>query len=598
MTKSRVLLAALALFLGAAAFLTLRTLFVRKGRPGFVAVSGSRFVIDGKPFRFVGANVSVMYKDEDRERMPETLKVASQAGVRALRVWAFGEGGEDSDVKSVGGDKNDWPRKHPFRFSPNAWNEEAFVHLDQVLAEAAKNNLRVQLCLTNWWRDTGGVTQYLKWAGINDAADDSKPFGINVERAMLFYSNADTRRMYKEHVERIVSRRNSITGVLYRDDPTIMGYELMNEAQAPTGLWSERSRWVAEMSSFIKSLDPDHLVAPGTWGFRRSWERREWMEEHSMPTIDYCDVHNYPRDDKDSFVETPDDLRNFLTNRAAAAVAINKPLVVGEFGMGPEGFNGVSEVDWYRAYFEAAAKDGIAGAMFWILTPDANRGYGITYTSPRDTVLLEEIRGASHLFNSLLNAPAPSAVRDEDGNLIPHQFAFSLPEGDPATKPEAKELPEGGTWYGFKPQMATHAAFEKIGGGDGYVWGAGAGYVRYLIPGRNGWRRVGQIRVVAHVKPVLPEDSHPPVVASRVTLLINGSDCGSRVVAPEDPKHAVNQEWIIDSWKIRTQAARGLPLRLEFAVEAKADLPFGLNISNYPEGYSKDEVRPIQVEIR
>jgi len=146
--------------------------------------------------------------------------------------------------------------------------------------------------------------------------------------------------------------------------------------------------------------------------------------------------------------------------------------------------------------------------------------------------------------------------------------------------------------------MATHAGFEKIGGGDGYVWGAGAGYVRYLIPGRNGWRRVGQIRVVAHVKPVLPEDSHPPVVASRVTLLINGSDCGSRVVAPEDPKHAVNQEWIIDSWKIRTQAARGLPLRLEFAVEAKADLPFGLNISNYPEGYSKDEVRPIQVEIR
>ena len=598
MTKSRFLIAALVLILGAAAFFVLRPLFGNRGRKGFVAVLGSRFVIDGKPFRFVGANVAVMYKDEDRERMPETLKVASQIGVRALRVWAFGEGGEDSDVKAVGGDKNDWPRKHPFRFSPDRWNEEAFVHLDHVLAEAASNNLRVQLCLTNWWRDTGGVTQYLKWAGVNDAADDSKPFGINVDRAMLFYSNSDARRMYKEHVERIVTRRNSVTGIHYKDDPTIMGYELMNEAQAPTGLWSARKAWIAEMSSFIKSLDPDHLVAPGTWGFRRSWERREWIDEHSLPTVDYCDVHNYPRDDHDSFVETPADLRDFLTNRAAAAVAVNKPLVVGEFGMGPEGYNGVTESDWYRAYLEAAAKDGIAGAMFWILTPDSARGYGISYSSPRDSDLLEQIRGASHLFNSLLNAPAPDAVLNEEANLVPHQFTFGLAANDPATVPESRELAGRGTWYGFKPQMATRAAFEKIGGGDGYVWGAGAGYVRYVIPGRSGWRRVGNIKVIAHIKPVLPDDSHPPVTASTVTLFVNGVDVGSRAVPPEDAKHAVNQEWNIESWRIRVQAARGKPLQLEFAVRANSDLPFGLNISNYPEGYSKDEVRPIQVELQ
>ena len=73
------------------------------------------------------------------------------------------------------------------------------------------------------------------------------------------------------------------------DDPTIMGYELMNEAQAPTGRWAERRAWVAEMSAYIKSLDPNHLVAPGTWGYRTSWERREWLEEHQIPTIDYCD---------------------------------------------------------------------------------------------------------------------------------------------------------------------------------------------------------------------------------------------------------------------------------------------------------------------
>jgi mannan endo-1,4-beta-mannosidase len=598
MSKLKVLLAAFVVLLCAASFFVLHNRGQGKTRPGFVATRGPRFVIDGKPFRFVGANVAIMYKDEDRERMPETLRVASQNGIRVLRVWAFGEGGVDSGVKSVGGDKSDWPRKHPFRYAPGKWNEEAFVHLDHVLDEAAKNNLRVQLCLTNWWRDTGGVTQYLKWAGIDDAADDSKPFGINKERAMLFYTNDDTRRMYKEHVDRIVSRRNTVTGLLYKDDPTIMGYELMNEAQAPTGRWDERRRWVAEMSAYIKSLDPHHLVAPGTWGYRTSWERREWLEEHRLATIDYCDVHNYPRDDHDSFVETPDMLRDFIANRAAAAYSINKPVVFGEFGIGPDGFNGSSEVEWYRAYFEATARDGVAGAMFWILTPDPNRGYGVSYTTKRDTDLLSEIRGASHLFNSLQGAEPPSQILDPERHLVPRQFGFALPENDPATIPETKTLPDGALHYLFKPQMAASARFEKLGGGEGYIWGAGSGFIEYVVPARNDWRKVGSILVRAHLKPVLPDDAHSPVTATKVTLLINGKDCGSRLIPEEDPKHAVNQEWLVKSYAVRLQAARGLPLHIMFKVDPNFDMPYGLNISNYPEGYAKEEVRPVQVEVR
>src|SRR5689334_24434197 len=202
---------------------------------GFVTARGLRFILDGRPFRFVGANVAVMYRDEDRARMPETMRQAAQMGIKVVRVWASGEGGPN-DVKPIA-DFNDWPRNHYFRLAPGQWNEEMFVHLDKVIAEAAKNNIYVQLCLTNWWRDTGGITQYLRWAGIKDAADDSYEFGINNEKAMLFYSNPETRRLYREHVEKLVTRRNTITGVVYRDDPTIFGWELMNEAQAITGRW-------------------------------------------------------------------------------------------------------------------------------------------------------------------------------------------------------------------------------------------------------------------------------------------------------------------------------------------------------------------------
>ena len=119
----------------------------RPRRPGFVQTLGGKFVIDRRPFRFVGANVAVMYRDEDRARMPETLQQTARAGIKVVRVWAFGEGGPN-DVKPIGTDFNDWPRTHSFRNKPGEWNEAEFVFLDQVLAEAARNNLRVQLCLT------------------------------------------------------------------------------------------------------------------------------------------------------------------------------------------------------------------------------------------------------------------------------------------------------------------------------------------------------------------------------------------------------------------------------------------------------------------
>src|SRR4029079_13062346 len=151
MQKKVLVIAALALVVGTA-FLLFRQQTFPDGKAAptaFVRTRGSHFVISGKPFRFVGANVSVMYRDEDRARMPETLRQASQAGIRVVRVWASGEGGPN-DIGPIGADSNDWPRTHPLRWAPGNWNEESLVHLDKVIAEAARNHLLVQLCLVNW----------------------------------------------------------------------------------------------------------------------------------------------------------------------------------------------------------------------------------------------------------------------------------------------------------------------------------------------------------------------------------------------------------------------------------------------------------------
>ena len=562
----------------------------------FATHRGGRFFVGNKPFRFVGANVAVMYRDEDRERMPETMRKAAELGIKVVRVWAFGEGGPN-DVKPIA-DFEDWPRHNSFRLAPGQWNEEAFVHLDKVIAEAAKNNIYVQLCLTNWWRDTGGVTQYLRWAGINDAADDSYKFGINNERAFLFYTNPETRRLYREHLEKLATRRNTITGVLYRDDPAIFAWELMNEAQVITGRWAERRAWFAEMSAYLKSLDPNHMIAPGAWGYRSAAERREWLADHALPAIDYADVHNYPRDDHDSFIDSPASLKSFIENRAAAAFSLGKPLVMGEFGMGADGHTSITQANWYRAFFDGNAQAGAGGAMFWILTPDPRRGYGVTYSTARDAELLNEISRASRVFSELESIELPQHLQDASRHLVPRQFAWARPASDAAAQPQMIVREDKSVLYQFKPQAASAQRFEKIGEGPGYIWGYGSGFVEYTVPERSDTRRVSEIVVRAHVQPVLPIDAPDGFVKTRVTLFVNGWNAGSRLVAIEAKGQALVQEWRLTGLLLRLRAMRGLPLSIRFSVTPESDWLYGVNISNWPEGHDPHDSRPVEVELR
>ena len=598
MGKKVLAMAALAIAVGAAVFLFRDggESFSQSRSGPFVRAQGTRFVIQGRPFRFAGANIAVMYRDEDRAQMPETLARAAQAGIRVVRVWASGEGGQN-DVGPLA-DFADWPRTHPFRWKPGEWNEEALVHLDKVIAEAARNKILVQLCLANWWRDTGGVTQYLRWVGINDAADDKYPFGINPERAMLFYTNDETRRLYREHLEKIVTRRNTVTGILYRDDPTIFGWELINEGQAVTSRWHERRAWVEEMSNHIRKLDGNHLITSGVWGYRTAAERREWLADHKLPNIDYCDVHHYPNPDRDVAVDSPADFQDFVDNRMAAAYSLKKPLVFGEFGMGPEGFNGFSQSEWYRAFFESNIRAGAAGAMFWIWTPDPARGYGVAYPSERDKRLVAEILRASQLFESLRSAEVPQRLTEPGKHLVPRQYAWTRAEDDSATKPLMIVRDDKSILYRFSPRMAQQSRFEKVGSGSGYIWGYGAGFLEYTVPAREDRRRVSEIVVRAHLQPVLPIDAKPADIKTRVTLFVNGKDFGSRLIPVEPAGQPLIQEWRIDSLLLRLRAMRGLPLTIRFAVTPESDWLYGVNISNWPEGHNLHDAKPVEVEVR
>jgi hypothetical protein len=352
------------------------------------------------------------------------------------------------------------------------------------------------------------------------------------------------------------------------------------------------------MSGYLKSLDPNHLIAPGDWGYRSAAERREWLADHAIPTIDYCDVHLYPLSDHDSFVERPDALREFVDNRAAAALSIGKPLVFGEFGIGPDGYNSFSEASWYREFFDANLRAGSSGAIFWILTPDPNRGYSVTYMSDRDRGLLAEIKNSAEKFSALKSADSPSWLTDPARHLVPLQFKWRREPGAQETLPLISFREDKSVLYQFKPLMASAQSFEKIGSGPGYVWGSGSGYLEYSVPERADRRRVSEIVVRAHIQPVAPIDASRDYIKTRVTLFVNDWNCGPRLVGFESGSQPFIQEWRMTGWLLRLQAMRGLPLTIRFAVTPESDWLYGVNISNWPEGYDAKDARPVEVELR
>ena len=88
--------------------------------------------------------------------------------------------------------------------------------LDFAIAEAGKHGLKMTLALLDNWQTTGGIPEYL---------DFCSPGGKHMD----FYSWSSCKDLYKNNAARIIGRVNTLTGVAYRDDPTIMSWSLLNE---------------------------------------------------------------------------------------------------------------------------------------------------------------------------------------------------------------------------------------------------------------------------------------------------------------------------------------------------------------------------------
>nr|GEV05398.1 putative mannan endo-1,4-beta-mannosidase 9 [Tanacetum cinerariifolium] len=346
----------------------------------FAHIRTSRFMVNGKPLYFNGFNaywlMSMASDPATRTKVACAFQEASRLGMNIVRTWAFSDGGSK-----------------PLQTSPGSYNEDMFKGLDFVVSQAKKYGLRIIFSLVNNWDDFGGKKQYVQWA--RDCG------GQYLNNDDEFFSNVVVKEYYKNHVKSVLTRQNSITGVAYKDDPTIFAWELINEPRCESDLSGKKlEEWIVEMAAEIKSIDKNHLVECGLEGFygesmpdkkqnNPGFEvGTDFISNNRINDIDFATIHIYP----DQWVSGDKEAQAKFAKKWIKShiedcnSVLKKPLLITEFGKSSQSADyTVKQRDKYfrnifnTAYQSANSGGSCAGTMFWQVMAKGMENWGDSY---------------------------------------------------------------------------------------------------------------------------------------------------------------------------------------------------------------------------
>ncbi len=354
----------------------------------FVKVNGTKFEKNGQSFYYIGTNfwygaylgADAVYGD--RKRLVKELDQLRSLGVTNLRIAAAAE---ESDFAK--------PLSPPFQYKNGTYNETLLKGLDYLLNEMSKRNMKAVLFLNNYWDWTGGMSQYVSWADnvkiVDPTADATIGWKDYIEFSARFYKNEKAQDRYRKYINSLVNRKNTFSGIQYKNDPSIMAWQLANEPRPnPAGDVNqslvEFSNWVDQTAGYIKSLDNNHLVSIGSEGSKGCLNELKYAEQaHQSKNIDYVTFHLWPKNwgwykaaQPDSIQKTLTNANEYIDEHVAMAAKLNKPAVVEEFGLERDGVNYKPNTSttyrdkFYELVFEKvynSKKTGLAlaGCNFW-----------------------------------------------------------------------------------------------------------------------------------------------------------------------------------------------------------------------------------------
>ncbi|UPR03103.1 glycoside hydrolase [Chloropicon primus] len=402
--------------------------FVRVFDGEFVVVSNTSGVAMCKPFFLTGWNSWDVtrvpriqsYRSMNGQRaLTQQLQTASQSGLNVLRAWA-----------------HTIDPSYPVMKAPGEYDEEGLKAIDYLLSEASKYGIRVVLSFVDNWKYPGGVDQMLDWSATAPEREIPVPGSLLeggdynqrslsadvknyiVRRHSLFYTDEGARDIYRDYVRTLVNRKNAYNGRVYKEDPTILAWNLINEPRCESWLvWDCKEKlqaWIESESAYVKEQDPNHLVTVGEEGFWSSGSPNEyanptsWAKDmgqdfklnHMPKDIDFATIHIWP----DTWKRPEESFQRswILTHMREAEEELGKPLVLEEFGKSIESYEDGIEArnQVYRSAHELVEESvrnnrGLKGSIFWNWESNLLRKPGTYEVDTEDTTfaLIKEHTG-------------------------------------------------------------------------------------------------------------------------------------------------------------------------------------------------------------
>lgn len=257
----------------------------RKNPAGdFIRVRNGKFELHDKPYFYVGTNmwfgcyVADAALPDGRARLARELDRLKKIGVTNIRLLA---GSESSPLVGA------IPRG--ITKSPRNYDEALLRGLDFCLNEMARRDMKAVLFLSNYWQWSGSFAQYVRRITGENIPDPDKPLMAHgdwhafMQFSARFYQTPAAVELYRDYVSKIILRKNSVNGKIYRDDPTIMTWELANEPRPCADAGSAAKDvpifcdWVDATARFIHAQDENHLVCTGSEGVWGSLEQPEYL---------------------------------------------------------------------------------------------------------------------------------------------------------------------------------------------------------------------------------------------------------------------------------------------------------------------------------
>jgi len=351
---------------------------------GFLSKTGATLQLNGKEYRAIGVNIPHLHQayfgtwlhipemygtpEKARQAILNALDDAQRSRVAFIRFFAA----------------PGYPRDTEMLYSRKP--DEYWKQMDDLFAQCRRRGLRLIPSLQTlhaWY-----LHSYENAQAILDP-------------------NSKTHRATHRYIREFVTR--------YKDDPTVLLWELENEAMLaadvdmagrslpgkgvyPPGIaareqgvredsltWEMTLRLYREHTAFIKSLDPNHLVTSGDASVRPECSSRretfphfkyrndtlcEWLANNlaSQPEpLDVFSFHFYGCPDAAepwSFWKiSADDL---LRSVAWAAHAARSPIFIGELGQTKPDFKEDREGKWTSAAIDLLEQEGVSLAALWV----------------------------------------------------------------------------------------------------------------------------------------------------------------------------------------------------------------------------------------